>query len=559
MGLWSTAPTYLQHLQRLIQKANIIGKVQSYNTNVRSILPRFDDIGTYNVSQTCPTQLHKSGKNRFRARAIFEALPGQGTFFNGRPSVATTLKAAAEFTNGSTWTADFDVSVYPTKLTTESSAFEDKNGWLVCKNGWKVLPSGKSICYVESSKDLSARREQCEKAGAYLMELQTRDDYQAFLYFMFEIAKTATSSFALGAKAKQVGAETIWVWENSGDKVDVCAEGCFIKTSSDEVDVDAKSGNSLYMDIVNAPSSTTIYLQSLPYFDLHVRSASETDATYYICMKDGEGSSATAATLTARPVNPVSLNHLQIYKIDYTLKTGHRTQFPFSLTITPNNYMRVCRLKLSHVGKNFPCLKDPTYGYKGDQNSSEISYSLPSRKSGMDASVRFDMVSNWGRMFERSSFTCVVRIGRNGLQPGCRRGHYQDDGHRVSEWWVRSADGCKYTRGNISVTVCAQQAVGHKYSMSKHSSSNAISETTASVALFNIANTLVSRQEVITVTLSYPPVLWVTLHGNPRDYGHSGGRQLGLSQGPLQEGCLHIHLPEMEKVLCNTHGHERRT
>ena len=47
------------------------------------VLFRFEDVGTLQVDGICPTQLHAKGKNRFRARGIFENIPGQNSFFRG--------------------------------------------------------------------------------------------------------------------------------------------------------------------------------------------------------------------------------------------------------------------------------------------------------------------------------------------------------------------------------------------------------------------------------------------------------------------------------------------
>ena len=119
------------------------------------------------------------------------------------------------------------------------------------------------------------------------MELTSRDDAQKFLHLMFLHAKTSTSSFALGAVPKTLDdGNTIWVWDHSGEEVEICAHGCLLKTSSDTVDVSAQEGRSLYFDLVHSPSSSRDeYLENLPYFDLHVRAASESDATYFFCMK----------------------------------------------------------------------------------------------------------------------------------------------------------------------------------------------------------------------------------------------------------------------------------
>ena len=214
------------------------------------------------------------------------------------------LKASATFANGTTWTGDFGVTAHKSELSTETNAYENVHGWLDCEGGWKSLPSGKVrslllykfeineietprqvICYVQSSKDVWNRKSTCQMAGAYLMELKTRDDAQRFLHLMFKFAKTSTSSFALGATAKTIGNNTIWVWDHSGDEIQVCTHGCLLKTSSDSVDVAPQVGRSLYFDPVHSPGSSDIYLDELPYFDLYVRAAPETDATYFFCMK----------------------------------------------------------------------------------------------------------------------------------------------------------------------------------------------------------------------------------------------------------------------------------
>ena len=41
----------------------------------------FEDVGTLNISRTCPSQITEVGQHRFRARAFYEHIPGQETFF----------------------------------------------------------------------------------------------------------------------------------------------------------------------------------------------------------------------------------------------------------------------------------------------------------------------------------------------------------------------------------------------------------------------------------------------------------------------------------------------
>ena len=49
------------------------------------------------------------------------------------------------------------------------------------------------------------------------------------------------------------------------------------------------------------------------------------------------------------------------------------------------------------MGRNYPCLKDPTYGFKSSQNSSQIKYFSRDRTWSKGAHIDFDMISNWGK------------------------------------------------------------------------------------------------------------------------------------------------------------------
>ena len=388
------------------------------------ILFRFEDTTEFSVTNIWPAQLSAKGKNNFRARAIFENLPA----WFADDTTDVKLLSSITFLNGSTWSYDYNVKIYKAKkLVTDSDAYEYKESWLVCKDGWKKLPSGKVICYVESSKDYTARKEYCKKAGAYLLEIRTRDEAQSLLYFMFTIAKTSTSSFALGAISKTVDNQTLWVWEQSGEEVDSCAHDCLLKTTSEAVDITPTAGMTLYMDPTNNPSSSSEYMDALPYFDLYVRSAANTDATYFICMKDGENSAANAATFSISPKSSTDavlpLKSFDIMEIDYTLKTAHRTQFPFSLEVSPGSHLKICKLKLKYVGKNFPCVTDPTYGYTRGlhaplhTNTTELEYRFKDRRLGAKVTLQFAMLSNWGRLdcWKRHLLHLLLRNWGHGL------------------------------------------------------------------------------------------------------------------------------------------------
>ena len=357
---------------------------------------RFADKGEISVANTCPTQLHTKGRNSFKARAIFEHLNDQKSKFAG-PTGTTNLKATATLTNGTTWTKDYSVTIYPSKLKEETNAYAALNT-LECLLGWHTLPSGKVVCIVATAQEADSRKRICEEAGAFLMELTRRDDAQSFLYFMFKIASSSTEPVSVGAVVKTVNGKNVWVWEKSGEEVDICQHGCIIKTKVKlpEPAID----QSIYLDLVNSPtSSAEEYMAVHPYFDIHARAAPNTDATYFGCMKDGEGSSATAPSLSVwqEPIGSMMLQ--DIAKMVYTLKVPHRTQFPFSLLLAPSNKLEVCKIQVTHIGRNFPCLMDPTNTMKSDQNTSRIWYQHYSRGRGGKAKVSFDMVSNWGKLY----------------------------------------------------------------------------------------------------------------------------------------------------------------
>ena len=383
-------------------------------SKISIVFARFADKGEISVANTCPTQLHAKGRNSFKARAIFEHLNDQDGAFAG-PTGTTDLKATATLTNGTTWTKDYSVTIYPNKLEQETNAFAALNT-LQCLLGWHTLPSGKVVCIVSTAKEAEVRKQICEEAGAFLMELTRRDDAQSFLYFMFKIASSSTEPVSVGAVVKTINNKNVWVWEKSGEEVDICQHGCIVKS---DVELPPPAiGQSIYLDLVNSPtSSAEEYMAVHPYFDLHARAAPSTDATYFGCMKEGEGAAATAPSLSVwqEPI-AADMKLLDAAEMVYTLKVPHRTQFPFSLLLAPSNKLRVCKIKVTHIGRNFPCLMDPTDSMRDDQNTSRIWYQQYSRAPGNNAKVSFDMISNWGEIYiYSSSYSSSFRFRTCGL------------------------------------------------------------------------------------------------------------------------------------------------
>ena len=331
-------------------------------------------------------------RENFSARAIFELVSG-GEYPSGASS---RLVAAASFPNGTSWTASHDLNLYSQKYQQETEAFSAQRTITYCLGGWKPLPSGKSFCYVEYSRDKSSREEMCQLGGGYLLELLTREDLQTFVYLMHSIAKTSTSSVAIGAEVRSEGSTTKWVWQHSGKDVSLCTAGCLLQTSS-ESSVVPTFDQSLYLDLIRAPTEEDVYMSKHPYFALQARASSSSDPSYFVCMKDGENSAATATTLTVSTTED-ELTPLAVTKISFTLKTAHHTQFPFKLEVLPSKYLRVCKLSVTHIGSNLPCLRNPAGQPKTSQNSSRLIYSSPKKKPGFSASIEFDMLANWGRL-----------------------------------------------------------------------------------------------------------------------------------------------------------------
>lgn len=311
-------------------------------------------------------------------------------YFNGSLSAMTELAAVAEFSNGSSWRGAASITMFPDALTTETTAYRALHG-LECLGGWRGLPSGRQLCYVQLSRALGARREVCRAARASLMELRSREDAQAFLYMMHSTALSSTVSLALGA----VPRGSSWVWETSGEEVSLCSHGCLLTTSTDTT---PSTDSTLYMDLVNSPGPGEEFMSRSPHFTLSTRAGPASDETYFLCMREGEGSAAAAPTLTVRQ-DVATLQHLDVAALLFTLKVPRDTQFPFTLEIQPDTATKVCKLELTHVGANFPSLVDPGNKYKSRYNTSQINYGNEDTKKdyGSPATISFHMVSNWGR------------------------------------------------------------------------------------------------------------------------------------------------------------------
>ena len=101
----------------------------------------FEDVGTLNISRTCPSQITELGHHKMRARAFYEHIPGQETFFYwmGAGNLQASIEATASFSNGSAWSSNFYFNI----LNSESSnSLKDQVRVLSYCHLWTVGVSG---------------------------------------------------------------------------------------------------------------------------------------------------------------------------------------------------------------------------------------------------------------------------------------------------------------------------------------------------------------------------------------------------------------------------------
>ena len=198
--------------------------------------------------------------------------------------VTSTLTASVNFSNGSTWSTNFNFDALE-NLNNEDIFYADS--WLSCVGDkWHNLPSGRSICLINSISNNEDRRTVCRNAGGYLAEITNRDDAQALLYLMYQMNKNgekSTSIFAIGGKA----VDGQWIWMNSGKEVEIGA-GKLLKPTSEEVDLYPYTDHYLYLSLFNPPSSSgQDFMSSPPYFDLFVTPGLDSEEEF-LCMRNGE-------------------------------------------------------------------------------------------------------------------------------------------------------------------------------------------------------------------------------------------------------------------------------
>ncbi len=86
-----------------------------------------------------------------------------------------------------------------------------------------------------------------------------------------------------------------------------------------------------------------------------------------------------------------TFDKLQGFFIQYLLKPQPVTRGDYKLTITPPAGAKVCRVVITHIGKNMPCAEPPGATVTGYENT-EIVYDdggTAPRTCGKDAVVKF--------------------------------------------------------------------------------------------------------------------------------------------------------------------------
>ena len=375
---------------------NGVTSVEYEKTNDQDFSKWYNDIGTITVPRTCPSQLNETGHHTFRARAFFENYPQSSGYFSvAYPSPLTTnLVASASFSNGSDWSSNFNVQLSPSAWDTA----RDHDSWMSCMDGeWFPLPSGKMVCHMGDFSKHEVARNVCRNAGGYLAELTNRDDMQTLNYIMWSGRKASVKSanrFRIGA----VASSGQWRWEETGETVDM-GPGRILKHSDDTADLTAYDNTFAYLKLVGFSSSYS-YLNSLPYFDLYLEVGADTEDEF-LCMKDGLGSASDQYQFTVAPTEFEIYKPGEIIKNKFRLKIPHGTSRPqvkfqaFAYKMLDDVHIRMCKVFISHVGRNYPCVKNPMDGPMTGQNSStfQISYSDDDQPIH---EMYFDQIKNYG-------------------------------------------------------------------------------------------------------------------------------------------------------------------
>ena len=129
--------------------------------------------------------------------------------------------------------------------------------------------------------------------------------------------------------------------------------------------------------------------------------------------------------------------------------------------------MKVCKLKLTHIGSNYPCLRDPATGYMKGQNVSKIRYESAWKEKNKFALINFGKVANYGKIFLMNQNQKVVQFCLYYFPSGS--GPYLK-GHNLDHDTIQIA--AFVTGDNTDGTTVTDQQLKYESSMAEHGNNN---------------------------------------------------------------------------------------
>ena len=112
----------------------------------------------------------------------------------------------------------------------------------------------------------------------------------------------------------------------------------------------------------------------------------------------GEGSAVNQVFFSSVPRELEIYKPGEIIKAKFILKYPHGTAERTGVKVYPyNGDIRICKLKLTHIGRNYPCLRDPSLGPNTGQNSS--TYKITQSNNKKYHQLDFRQLKNYGRKY----------------------------------------------------------------------------------------------------------------------------------------------------------------
>ena len=110
----------------------------------------------------------------------------------------------------------------------------------------------------------------------------------------------------------------------------------------------------------------------------------------------GEGSAVNQVFFSNVPREMEIYKPGEIIKAKYILKYPHGTAERTGIKVYPYyGDIRICKLKITHIGRNYPCLRDPSLGPNTGQNSS--TYTITTSNDKKYHQIDFMQIKNYGK------------------------------------------------------------------------------------------------------------------------------------------------------------------